>query len=339
MQILTNSRLRCFRACKRLHFYKYELDMEPRISSSAARFGSLFHDGQEEWWKPVHDSPSKQLIAAKEAAAMAFYGVPEGVDLDEFLLETVLQMTEGYHYFWVEEQIEPIKSELEFVMPLVNPETGKPSRTFIMAGKIDAIALIEGQLWVVEHKTTIDNIEAGGDYWKRLRIDSQVSTYYNAVLQLFPENRVAGCLYDVIQRPLNKPFLATPPDKRKYNKKTGEIYKNQHEADETPKEFGQRIRASIVENPSRYFQRGKVVRLDEEIEAYQHELWLEAKHLRAVQLSGHHLRNPDSCIQYGRTCEFFDVCTGVASLDDPTRFGKKDLTFPELSAETQADVG
>lgn len=53
VNVLTNSRIRCFQTCRRKHFYRYELglvrvDEEDRESLF---FGSLFHDLLDLWWQ------------------------------------------------------------------------------------------------------------------------------------------------------------------------------------------------------------------------------------------------------------------------------------------------
>jgi CRISPR/Cas system-associated exonuclease Cas4 (RecB family) len=56
--VLTNSRLKVFQACKRKHYYRYELGIErtDRETSDALAFGSTMHAGLECWWArfPAH---------------------------------------------------------------------------------------------------------------------------------------------------------------------------------------------------------------------------------------------------------------------------------------------
>ncbi|HEX5659817.1 MAG TPA: hypothetical protein VFX59_21630, partial [Polyangiales bacterium] len=58
--------------------------------------------------------------------------------------------------------------------------------------------------------------------------------------------------------------------------------------------------------------------------------------IREAELANAHPRNPDSCQRFGRTCGYFDVCTGVASLDDPSRFTRVDNVHPELGETHEA---
>lgn len=50
--VLTNSRLACFLACRRKHHYAYELGLEPVSAprNDALYFGNIFHEALEVWW-------------------------------------------------------------------------------------------------------------------------------------------------------------------------------------------------------------------------------------------------------------------------------------------------
>ena len=66
------------------------------------------------------------------------------------------------------------------------------------------------------------------------------------------------------------------------------------------------------------------------------DTWDLAQLLRHAERSGRHPRNPDACERYGRMCEFFDACTGAASLDDPARYRVIDTQHPELAGPASA---
>lgn len=227
---------------------------------------------------------------------------------------------------------EPLVTELvehEFTMPLVNPMTGRASRTYTLSGKIDAKVqdTRDNRTYLVEHKTTTSDISEGSGYWQRLRMDGQVSVYYNA----FPD--VAGCIYDVIRRPLQRRYKATPEASRKYTVK-GHLYSTQRAEDEPLEDFRIRIHDAIAAAPDEYYKRGIVVRLDSEIREHQLDVWHQANMMREMANDGVHPRNPDACIQFNRQCDYYDVCTGVASIEDERLFqiGK---SHPELAQEAK----
>jgi hypothetical protein len=87
---------------------------------------------------------------------------------------------------------------------------------------------------------------------------------------------------------------------------------------------------AIAEDPSGYFQRGEVVRLEAEMADALHDVWSIAKQIREAELAKRFPRNPDACVRWGRTCEFFPVCTGETSIDGPAF--RRSAAHSELSA-------
>lgn len=318
-QILTSSRLKAFRTCARMHQYRYIECRVPSLESRATRFGTLIHSALESWWLAHTENHEERLRLVRDAILASAL---DGSDEEELILAEELML--GYHLRWSEEPLATQLVEHEFDMPLINPMTGRSSRTYVLRGKIDAKVVDgrDGRSYLVEHKTTSQDISEGSGYWQRLRMDGQVSVYYAA----FPD--VAGCIYDVIRRPGQRRLKATPPESRKYTGK-GALYANQRAEDESLDEFRLRVREAIAANPEEYYKRGVVVRRESEIREHQYDVWQQANLMREMENEGMHPRNPDSCIQFSRTCDYFDVCTGVASIDDPRLFQIRDA-HPEL---------
>lgn len=349
-QLLTSSRLKASRTCARLHQYRYlECRVPVRGESGAARFGTLFHAALEAWWKAYALDPWERLRLALEMIATLCTTDDEERVIAEELMG-------GYHVRWHQEQLVTLLVEHEFTMPVVNPVTNRPSRTWKLSGKIDALVIsqLDMREYLVEHKTTTSDINEGTGYWQRLRMDGQVNVYYDA----FPQ--VAGCIYDVIRRPTLKRYKATPESSRTYTKgkrcrlckgpegwsltaacsackgtsweEAPRLHANQRDQDESLDDFRLRVREAIASAPEDYYKRGVVVRLEYEIREHRADLWLQATQMRDAIALGHHPRNPDACIQYGRTCDYFDVCTGVASIEDDRLFKIREA-HPELSQQ------
>lgn len=251
--------------------------------------------------------------------------------IDPYELAKAQALLTGYHLRWAAEVIEVLGVEVEFRTPLVNPETNHPSKTYALGGKIDAVArLADGRLAIVEHKTSSEDIAPGSDYWKRLRLDGQVSVYFDGARALGHDVEV--CLYDVIGKPGQKPLKATPEESRKYVAKTGLLYANQRASDETPAEYKARIMESIAEDPTGYYARGEVVRLETDMDDARADVWQQAATIRESARTGKAPRNPDSCMRYNRMCSFWPVCTREASLDNPAQYRKTSGVHEELGA-------
>ena len=379
MGLVTNSRLRVFRRCKREHHYRYDLNMQAVRRSDAIRFGTLFHGGLESWWRAIKAMVPHPLDVAL-ASLRSDQLTSEG-SISHYVLATAEELMRGYDARWLSEarECEVLGVEAEFSAPMVNPDTKAPSRTYRIGGKLDNLIRVELLKFLMEHKTTTLDASPGSEYWRKLEIDGQISMYFDGSSALGHE--VAGCIYDVAVRPLLKPLKATPEESRKYTKGKGckacggsaggkagvvrgagvrgdgldelhvvdcqdcdgtgwkeapRLQSNQRDEDETVDAFRERVRAAITADPSRYFIRGCVDRLDEEMAEHGWDTWHTAKNMREVELSGCAVRNPDACVQLTHTCDFFEVCTGSASLDDPKLFIRGESSHPELSTPTQA---
>lgn len=323
--LLTSSRLKDARACPRLHHLRYDLGYRPAEDAEALRFGTLAHVGLEAWWRAEAD----RIGSALSALHLQMLGASEERDL--FSHGRAQALLIGYDARWKHEPYEVLAVESQFETQLRNPTTGRTSQNWLLAGKLDAVVrdLRDGRVLVVEHKTATGDISPGSEYWKRLRMDGQVSVYFEGARALGYD--VAGCLYDVLGKPGQKPLKATPPEDRKM-KKDGTPYANVRMEDETPDSYRTRILEALAEDPNHFFVRGEVTRLDNEMAEHLYDIWQTAQTIRDNEMAGRHARNPDACTRFGRTCSYFDVCTGVASLDDPQRFRREENVHPELSA-------
>lgn len=324
LRVLTNSADSAYRACPRLYRLRYVDGWEStRDDAAARRFGTLTHRGLEALWLAL--GAGADTDGQMEAALRAIEA-----EADPYDRARAAALLTGYALRWCTPRYDVIGVEVEFTAPILNPETGAASRTFVRRGKIDAIVRDreDGRKLILEHKTSSEDIEAGSDYWRRLRLDSQVSTYYRGAAALGHD--VFGCVYDVLRRPAQRPLKATPTEARKYTK-DGALYKTQRDAEEGPTEYQMRIQAEIAENPARYFQRGEIVRLDAEMQDHDFDTWQRAAMIRESHAADRWPRNPNSCVRYGSKCEFLEVCCGEISLDDATRFRRLENTNPELT--------
>lgn len=269
--------------------------------------------------------------------------------VDPFDLVKAEELMRGYHYRWKDEAFEVVGVESEFTTALRNPATGAASRTWRLGGKEDVLVKRAGLDGIVEHKTSAESLEPGGQYMRRLQLDPQVSIYFegSAALGHDPQFAVYDVIGKVALRPSGVPLLDADKVKIVFNAqgervrtKDGKKWRESAStADgfvlqtrpETPEEFRARVVEAIAAAPERYYQRAEVVRLEKDMEDARYDLWQLGEELREGKNVGRHPRNPDSCSRYGQTCSFFDACCGLASLDDPTLFKKVESVHQELS--------
>jgi len=419
-EILTNSRATAARTCPRLEKLLYRDRWRPVTDADALRLGTLLHQGLEAWWwcyfsaadflanLPRAEDKLRAILAT--VAAGAGDALPPGgalADLRHYALRAALlrvdaepgftgyeralieELLRAYDERWRDAPYRTVAVEVQFTGPLINPATGRQSPTWRLQGKLDVVVvdLTDGRLLFVEHKSTSKSIEPGSPYWQRLRMDSQVSTYYDGAA--WAGYDVQGCLYDVLAKPRLRPQQATPEDVRaqpdsltlpKFRACPGckgkdgpksaphldpglgrlcganytatlpdgrpvEVwgepghvlvepprYKSHiRTADETPDEYRVRVREALAAHPDAYLVRQPVARLDSALAEYRLDLWQLAARMREDDNAGRYPRNTNACERWGRFCEFFDVCAGTASLDDPTRYKQITDAHPELA--------
>lgn len=344
MELLTTSRQKAARACLRLHKYSYVEGYKPAQEADVLRLGTSTHAVLERRLHLLRDGVPYEVILEQ---------LLEGeLAADPYEAAKLRAMICGYHIRWESdvERYEVLEVECEFTMPLLNPATNAPSRTWMLAGKIDGVfweRALEAKL-VVEHKTSSEDISPGSQYRVRLQLDNQVSTYMDGAAAL--GHLVAGCLYDVLKKPALRPYKATPEAQRKFTagkvctdladdcpkcagsgwKEAPRLHATQRDRDETPEEYQARVMTAIAEDPASYYQRFLVVRLEAEMLEYRFDTWNLGRNLADAIRLDRAPRNSDACSRYGRTCPFLPVCLGQASLDDETKY-RRSGPHPELN--------
>jgi hypothetical protein len=194
--------------------------------------------------------------------------------------------------------------------------------------------------YIVERKTSSEDISPGSPYWRRLTLDPQISVYIEAAESL--GYQVDGLIYDVLGKPKQKALQATPVEARTYTKPTKKepeprLYANQRDRDETAEEYGRRLLEVIAEAPDRFYQRQKIVRLQSERFEAQADVWQTAGAIRDARRLKVFPRNPDSCFQYFRECDYYPICSGLTTADDALMFKREERAHEELDSDRPRD--
>lgn len=347
-QLLTHSRQNSFKTCRRQHYLAYELGLRRTTDAKALRMGSAFHNGVEVLGK------GGTLEAACEAVRKC-YDRPDVFDPYEWDIEreTVLRLVCAYQWRWSNHPLEYLAVEQSFELPLLNPETGKATSLFNLAGKIDGIVRMEDTRQAVkETKLFGDDIGPDSELWRRMRIDHQVSLYMTAARRLgYPVETV---LYDVARKPTIKPSSIAITDELGAKivldsrgervrtakgdwRQTGDSDKGYvlQSRPMTADEWGDKLTNDIAERPDYYFQRVEVPRMDQDLSEYESEIWEIQQTIRAAQKSGRWYRTvgKNSC----GFCSYFDICasgkTIVADAPPPEGFEFVVDLHPELIGE------
>lgn len=244
---------------------------------------------------------------------------------DWVLAATLRGLMRGYHARWCGSQsvIEIVECETAYRSPLVNLDTGRSSRSFTVAGKVDKIVRINGQTYLYDHKTTSSDItDPSNTYWRQLAIDSQASHY--ELLLLANGIRLDGVVWDVTRKPAIRPKEITIADHKAVL--ATETYCGFNVSQETmdylidtrrenEELFELRVARDSIDDPDKFFARRSVPRTRDQLVEYAQELWQVAGDIRDANKSNLHYRNSGACFNYGRPCPYLNLCAGA---DVPT---------------------
>lgn len=366
LPLLTTSRMKSYRACPRQHYYRYVQGYVPVLEPEARHFGTCMHNAWEAYWiaRKLGATPiDRFLTAIRQLPAK----------MDPFARAKAEAMLVFYTWVWDHQDVVVLAIEKEFRHPLINPDTGAKSRTWQRAGKMDVVvALPDGRIAILEHKTTSEDTEPGSIYRQKLALDPQITEYFDggdSVAREFGYERIDVAIYDVAVKPLIRPKKATPEADREYTKEKsrvcamckkknappaphhdedakvdcvdgrvvtdpgGRLHSNQRDRDEMPEEYFDRCVEAIQKEPGEYFQQLEIVRLETERQEYQWDIWQLGALMRESERLGRAPKNPSSCFLYNTPCDFWGPCTHQSSLDDPYKFKKLKQVSQELATE------
>lgn len=332
---LTHSQIRAYRTCPRKHQLLYVEGIKPEEDATALYLGTLVHYGLDLWKEGLMNGmPATALSRFVLGEVRARFQTTDERRLLAY--QTAEALLWSYMWRWEEQdhQYEYKASEMVFEIPLINPATGAQSKTFTLSGKIDGLVkLPDGRLALIEHKTTGSNIDPEEDYWKRLRIDSQISLYFEAARYL--GWNVETIVYDVIRKPRMRLSqielrdedglkLVCDANGERVRTKDGKKWRESGDAaqgyvlqtrEETIHEFVERLTRELQEKPESYFARREIPRHGSDLVEAQFERWQYAAMIRESRNANRWPRNDASCIGFGH-CEFFGLCSNGQTYSD-----------------------
>ena len=313
-----------FRLCREKMNLRYNEELVPLETPEALRFGSLAHKALEVW------DATRDSRKALEYLDSVFAAMAPGDHKELEMLLRLQAIVANYAKVYWDEDVRTLSLngkpalEVKFEIPILNPETGSASRTFVLAGKIDRIVEYPqhpGECWILEKKTatTID-----ADYLERLWIDFQNHLYAHAARVMWNLN-VIGVLYDVIQKPGLK--LGEGESEEEYyvrrellllKSKTGKTTAKRQMREE-PEAYHKRLDEWYADTealksdgiyrvrPDR-FHRQRMEVTPVQIRKIQEELWDLTKQYLDSQARGYFAMNTDSCFRWNNPCVYWKAC-------------------------------
>ena len=182
MQTLTYSAIRTFLECPRRYLLRYLMNLVPLAPTPhPLHFGALFHRAIAKLYETCQPKPALELINS----------FPDATAYDRISLYVMLS---AYADRYISEFAPTHQPQIEriFRLPLVNPLTGRTSRSFLLSGKTDMVT--DSTLW--EHKTSAS---INGRLLDTLWTDFQIRFYCSCLRQTgIPIDRI---LYNLVLKP------------------------------------------------------------------------------------------------------------------------------------------
>lgn len=344
-ELLTHSKRQSFQVCNR-HFMHRHLDhLEPRIQRTGRRRGTIFGEaiqtaatfrqanGETGWENAVWEHVFNAYEDLRDS------GTVDGNEMADLDVEEVKVATMAEIY--VARYGIDVRREIEFDLPLRNPVTGRSSRAFRLAGKIDGIERTytnsEGtKVAVIVEDKFVKSIQR--PMILRLPLDAQSTEYVDAFISM-------GWDATVLYRHTRYPGINPKPAKEY---KTKPNYPG-----ETLGEFEQRLREDVADNEKSYFDEQPLLFPHAHLEDYRNGRWGIAQAILAARRIHRRLgearrwdlplpvglaqafpMNSTRCWEYGG-CEFIPLCTKQQGAADLYRVVEDN---PELSVGKQSDV-
>lgn len=298
-RILTNSMASCFLSCRQKFDFRFNKQIVPVDDNvTALSFGSAVHAALERWFK----------YGVKEDAILVAESFPN-LELENQLKASVL--VEKYIEHWGDkEPFEVVDVEKEFNVPLRNPSNNHKSKAWSLCGKADGIVELNGEPYILEHKTTSCLDDA---YIQRIGIDRQIAVYANAIRYVYGSPAV-GAIYDILQKPSIRMKKGETEEEFQARRsaliaksKTGTSSAKRQEP-ESEESFKQRLRETI---DGSYFRREIVKFTPEDIKTHMSELWAISKEMK----SGIVYRNTGECNALGRRCPYLELCVARCDME------------------------
>lgn len=186
------------------------------------------------------------------------------------------------------------KVERRIRLPVLDPKTGRPTRT-IISGKIDLVLKRHDGFWIVDHKTYNRKPE-----FNALDIDDQMTGYaylFWRDREINPDGEVpAGIIYNCLIK-----AIPAPPERlkrggfsrAKSQLTTYEMYRRTlEEAGETISSYADVLNALAVAGWNEFFAQDETFRNEDELRAYGERTYYRSRDMASVLCDPEHLAYP-----------------------------------------------
>ncbi len=285
--VVTHSSMHTFMSCRQKYDFRYNKNIVSCEKAPALSFGTAVHAGLEFWFKFG--------LYGSSVEATTRSGIEN--EIDEADLIKAQELVKAYIKKYQDEDFDVKEIEYTFESPVRNPKTKRISPKAVYSGKIDGLIEKDGELWILEHKTSSN---ADEDYFLCKDFDDQIALYAIAIEEIVGRP-VVGALYDVIIKPrliMSKGETDEEYAGRVFASKTGKVKRKEAES---PEDFRARCAEAITEN--NFFR--KWIRFDPiEMIKKRAAFWSVVKDMRTGQI----YQNTFQCLGSYSPCEYRHLC-------------------------------
>ena len=302
--VLTYSALNTFRNCPRKYKHRYIDNLRPRARAEALSFGGIVHGAIELWYRTVHNPMRLAIVLDTMDQQFPERNVD---DLQKSHWHLARAMFTGYARRYATEDFEIVEVEKEFVGEIRNPDTGRQSQTFRIAGKVDAIVRCHDGMYLLEHKTAA-SIDA--NYLDKLWTDTQISLYTHYLREMgYP---IVGVIYNVLLKSRLK--QSRGETQAEYEVRHAELAAKNKSGKSTAKrqlpESDADFQVRLAEWYARpeAFHREFIYLSEDRLAMLQDEVWEITQQYLDARRRGKWLLNTSNCFSYQRPCEYLAYC-------------------------------
>jgi hypothetical protein len=358
------SSIAAYKACPTRFRLGYREGLRTAEDTESQRVGTNWHNMHETYAnaldaykegvggdapQPVDEEKKSFALTAVVQLLNDRYGkCPASKTVEEWKLERQILLTcfLGYLWYYQNDPIEFLVSELPFELPIHMPRSGLPlpRSEVVRVGKIDHVIRWQGAVGALERKSTSRSIAADSDYWDKAKKDTQVSMYALAFREIErtwnvepTDTRVGNTLYDVWHRPTIKPKTLTQAATAEFistGKYMGAEFIVQQGGDfaaptvtvdgelaeiepgkkgfairETVDMFGARLMQDIYERPDFYFVRREIARTDLDLKHFRQQLFSIYQSQKLSSKYNVWVENESAC-RATYSCPYIPICYG-----------------------------
>lgn len=318
-----------FRNCRKACEWRYIHEIVPIRRDHNLSFGSLIHECLEKWHRKrdisgvlYHIDRSLQNRSSDDAQRSDWH--------------LAWAMMNGYATTYPIEEFDVVFLEKTFEGKIINPATGAPSRSFVLAGKVDGIVCRNGKFYLLEHKTAS---QMDGDYLEKLWTDFQICLYAHYVEQVFGI-KITGIIYNILVKArlqqgrgeTEAEFEARRAEllaKSKTGKTTATRKMPESDAD-----FQGRLVAKYA-GPGMFHRETLYISRDQ-FETLRSDLWELTQQFLDCRRRGVFYQNTSFCFFHHRPCPYFALCRPGGSPNVIENFYEHKPAHEELREESDA---